>query len=135
MDTRLFTASLQEQRVRLRQRLTDEKIDGIDQQFRNLRLAVREEKGLKKILGRQQARTDSSTFEICWSPLLGREYDDLRNYCGGIASVMPGTASVESDFSIINWTKDPNSQRLTDCSLEAILHCKQFGSLRKLFEE
>jgi hypothetical protein len=51
MDTRLFTASLQEQRLRLRQRLSDEKIDRIDQQFRNLRLAVREEKGLKKILG------------------------------------------------------------------------------------
>jgi hypothetical protein len=60
---------------------------------------VREEKGLKKMLGRQQARTNSSTFENSWSPLLGREYDDLRNYCGGIASVMPGTASVESDFS------------------------------------
>jgi hypothetical protein len=40
-------------------------------------LALREEKGLKKILGRQQARTDSSTFQNCWSPLLGREYDDL----------------------------------------------------------
>jgi hypothetical protein len=48
MDTRLFTASLQEQRLRLRQRLGDEKIDRIDQQFRNMRLAVREEKGLKK---------------------------------------------------------------------------------------
>jgi hypothetical protein len=96
---------------------------------------VREEKGLKKILDRQQARTDSSTFDNCWSLLLGREYDDLRNYCGDIASVMPATASVESDLSIINWTKDSNSQRLTDFSLEAILHCTQFGSLRKLFEE
>jgi hypothetical protein len=107
METMLFTASLQEQRLRLRQCLNDEKIDRIDQQFRNLRLAVREEKGLKKTLGRQQARIDSSTFENCWSPLLGREYDDLQIYCGGIAVVMPGTASVESDFSIINWTKDP----------------------------
>jgi hypothetical protein len=49
---------------------------------------------------------------------------------------LPGKVSVESDFSIINWTKDPNSQRLkTDFSKEAILHCKQFGNLRKLFEE
>jgi hypothetical protein len=66
MDTRLFTASLQEQRLRLRlrQRRSDEKIERIDQQFRSLRLAVQEEKGLKRILGREQARTDSSTFEI-----------------------------------------------------------------------
>jgi hypothetical protein len=62
---------------------------------------VREEKGLKKILGPQQARTDSSTFENCWRSLLGREYDDLRTYCGGNASVMPGTATrVESDNSV-----------------------------------
>jgi hypothetical protein len=108
-------------------------IERMDEQFRNLRLAVREESGLWDIL--ENNRSDLSIFENCWSPLIGRGYADLRNYCGGIASVMPGTASVESDFSIINWTKDPTSQRLTDFSLEAILHCKQFVRLRKLFEE
>lgn len=135
MDTRLFTASLQHQRRRLRQCFNDEEIEQIDQQFRNLRIAVREEKGLATILEKEQASSNLSTLENCWSPLRGHDYDALRNYCGGIASVMPGTASVESDFSIINWTKDPNSQSLTDFSLEAILHCKQFGRLRKLFEE
>jgi hypothetical protein len=135
METRLFTASLQEQRLRLRQRFSQEEIERIDEQFRNLRLAVREENGLRKILEQEQSRSNGSTFETCWRPLLGREYDDLRNYCGGIASVMLGTTSVESDFSIINWTKDTNSRGLTDFSLEAILHCKQFGRLRKLFEE
>jgi hypothetical protein len=49
---------------RLRQRLNDEKIERIDQQFRNMRLAMREEKGLTKILGRQQARADSSHLKI-----------------------------------------------------------------------
>jgi hypothetical protein len=135
MDARLFTASLQQQRQRLRQRFNEEEIERIDEQFRNLKIAVREESGLARILEKEQARSNLSTFENSWSPLIGLEFDDLRNYCGGIASVMPGTASVESDFSIINWTKDPSSQRLTDFSLEAILHCKQFGRLRNLFEE
>lgn len=135
MDTRLFTASLKHQRRRLRQCFNDEGIEQIDQQFRNLRIAVREEKGLATILLKEQASSNLSTFENCWSPLRGRDYDSLRNYCRGIASVMPGTASVESDFSIINWTKDPNPHSLTHFSLEAILHCKQFGRLRKLFEE
>ena len=67
--------------------------------------------------------------------MIGPEFDDSRNYCGAIARVMPGTASVESDFSIVNWTKDPDMQRLTDLSLEAILHCKQFRKMRQLFEE
>ena len=45
---------------------------------------------------------------------------------------MPGTSSVESDFSIINWTKDSHSKCLTNFSLEAILHCKQYGMLQEL---
>jgi hypothetical protein len=49
MDTRLFTTPLQEQRLWLRQRLSDEKIERIDQQFRNPRFAVREEKVLAKL--------------------------------------------------------------------------------------
>ena len=72
-------------------------------------------------------------FEQCWAPL-GNDYEDLQQFCGGIASVMPGTSSVESDFSLINWTKDPSSQSLTDFSLESILHCKQYRYLSKLFE-
>ena len=96
---------------------------------------MREESGLKEILQQVQSHSDQSSFEDCWSPLKGRGFDELRDYYGGIASVMPGTARVDSDFSIITWTKDPNTQRLTDFSLEAILHCKQFGRMRKLFEE
>jgi hypothetical protein len=135
MDARLFMASLQQQRRRLRQRLSAEEIERIDDQFRNFRIEVREESGLVRILEKEQARSNLSTFENCWSPIIRREYDDLRNYCGGIASVIPWTGSEELDVSIINWTTDPSSPRLTDFSLEAILHCKQFGTLRKLFEE
>ena len=42
-----------------------------------------------------------------------------------IASVMPGTSAVESDFSLVNWReKDPHTQRMTDFTLESILHAK-----------
>ena len=61
--------------------------------------------------------------------IFGKKYDLLREYCGGIALVMPGTASVKSNFSLTNWTKEPNSQVLTDFLLESILHCKQFAKL------
>jgi hypothetical protein len=66
-----------------------------------------------------------------WSPL-GKEYDALKEFCGGLASVMPGTSSVESDFSLINWTRDPHSKSLSDFSLEAILHCKQYRTLESM---
>lgn len=44
---------------------------------------------------------------------------------------MHGTSCVEADFSLINWTKDPNSTALTDFSLESILHCKQYHNMKQ----
>ena len=75
MDARMFTASLQKQRLRLQQRFSEVEIERIDEQFRNLRLAVREESGLRDIL--ENNRSDLSIFENCWSALIGRGYDDL----------------------------------------------------------
>jgi hypothetical protein len=42
------------------------------------------------------------------------------------------TATVESDFSIIGWEKDDYRADLTDFSLEGILHCMQFKTLKAL---
>ncbi len=67
----------------------------------------------------------------CWSPL-GKDYNALKEYGGGLASVMPGTSLVEADFSLINWTRDPHLKSLTDFSLESILHCKQYRTLESL---
>ena len=103
----------------------------IDQQFRNLRIAVFEQDGLQQSLEEAQSRSKDSSFQKNWSPL-GSSFNDLRQYCGGITNVMPRTSCVESTFSLINWTKDPNSKQLTDFSLEAILHCKQYGMLQEL---
>ena len=60
---------------------------------------------------------------------LGKEYEALKEYCGSLACVMPGASSVESDFSLINWTIDPNLKSFTALSSEAILHCKQCENL------
>ena len=43
--------------------------------------------------------------------------------------VKEGTSSVDSNFSLINWMRDPHSKSLTDFSLESILHCKQYQTL------
>ena len=59
----------------------------------------------------------------------------LQEYCGGIATVMPGMATVEANFSLITWTKDSNSQSLTDFSLESIFHCQQYSQLDKLMAQ
>jgi hypothetical protein len=46
--------------------------------------------------------------------------------------IFPGTATVESDFSVIGWEKDIYRSARTDFSLEGMLHARQFDSLRRL---
>ena len=131
--SRDFVSCLQEQRIRLRQKFSEEEVEKIDEQFRKLRLALKEQSGFSKMLHNAQASSAVQSFEECWSPL-GSEFEHLQMFCGAIASIMPSTSSVESDFSLINWTKDPNLQSLSDFSLESILHCKQHRKLRDMLE-
>ena len=130
MTPRDFNSCFQEQRLRLMSKgLCIDDVEKIDEQFQRLRLECREVAGFKQRL--EDCHVGSNclpSFAESWQPL-GKKYDALKEFCGGIASVMPTTASVEGDFSIINWTKDPFSRKLTDFSLEAILHCKQYHRL------
>ena len=59
-------------------------------------------------------------------------FNVLRDFCGGIATVFPNTATVEADFSNISWEKDDSRTGLTDLSLEGILQCKQWKLLESL---
>jgi len=72
-----------------------------------------------------------TSFETGWALVEGR-FEVLRDFCGGIATVFANTASVESDFSIINWEKDLYQLSLTDLSLEGIMQCKQHKLLSLL---
>ena len=51
---------------------------------------------------------------------------------GGLATVFPGTATVEADFSNLKWTKDVYSTSLSDFSLEAKLHTRQFHLIQSI---
>jgi hypothetical protein len=131
MTPRDFGKALQNQKDHLLAKVLKEDIEEIDAQFRPLRNAYRKEEGLKMRLEAVHSHSAVQSFKECWSPL-GKDYNALKEYCGGLASVMPGTSSVEADFSLINWTRDPHLKSLTDFSLESILHCKQYRTLESL---
>ena len=63
-----------------------------------------------------------------------RKLNVLKNFCGCLATVLPNTASVESDFSQLAWEKDEYRMNLTDLSLEGVLQCKQFELLSSLIQ-
>jgi len=73
-----------------------------------------------------QACLTVQSFEQCWRILGSKfeKFEDLRRFCGAIASIMNGTSSFKSAMSLINLTKDSSSKNLTYFSLESILRCK-----------
>ena len=92
----------------------------------NLYLAFKEQSGFSQMLQNAQVCFAFQSFEQ-----FGAHWEVSLK---AIASIIPGTSRVESDFSLINWKNDFSSQSLTDFSLESILHCKQYQKLRDLFE-
>ncbi len=132
MSPRSFAAVLASQKTRLLKRYSEQKFNKISEQFRDLCLKVKEDEQFRlNLQAAAEKATKVSQFEKCWD-VAGNEFGYLRQYCGGIASVMAGTASVESDFSRINWIKDAHSSSMTDFTLESILQCGQHDILSQL---
>ena len=48
---------------------------------------------------------DTISFDDAWKPISAR-YPLLCMFFGGLATVFPGTSTVESDFSVIGFDKD-----------------------------
>jgi hypothetical protein len=64
--------------------------------------------------------SSSSSFKDGWS-LLGVQFLNLMEYCGVIATLFPGTNTVESDFSILRWEKDLFRKRLSNFGLKGVM--------------
>jgi hypothetical protein len=64
---------------------------------------------------------------ICGSVLDGKsKYKELASFAVGLASIPPGTHTVEGDFSTLKGIKDPSRSSLSNYALEGQLHAKQF---------
>ena len=57
--------------------------------------------GLKDLSGK------GCLFDLAWEPFKGR-FRVLHDFCGGLATIFPGTATVESDFYILQWERKPS---------------------------
>ena len=73
----------------------------------------------------------SFEFQDAWKVLL-RQFPHLQEFCGGLASIFPNTATVESDFSRLAFEKSEPRANLSDVALEGILHTKQYDALKEL---
>lgn len=124
-----FIRMVRRQSYRLERRYNVEHIDVIADQHKGLSRAYRRDEVLRAGIDACDARTP---FDVAWK-LLAPQYPDLVEYCGGLATVFPGTATVESDFSILRWEKDIFRKSLSHFGLEGVMHSKQYFLLESLF--
>ncbi|EEC42950.1 predicted protein [Phaeodactylum tricornutum CCAP 1055/1] len=128
-NMRDFVKTIQKHRTRLQRRFSDEEIDQLSREFSIFLRAYREEPLFQDAL--LHSYNQKSNFSESRAATHGR-FPLVQKFCGGLASAFPNTATVESDFSVINWEKDNTRQHHTDFSLEGILHCKQYNNLKDL---
>jgi hypothetical protein len=67
----------------------------------------------------------------CWEPLNGN-YPHLRHFAGGLSTVFPGSSTVESDFSILQFEKSDHRTYFSDVCIEGIFHARQLEEVEQL---
>jgi len=66
-----------------------------------------------------------ATLKVAWTNFADK-YPNLAMYCAGLATVLPATHTVESDFSVLKNTKDDNRSALSNYAMEGQMQAKQF---------
>jgi hypothetical protein len=117
-----FIHKMRRYSYQLEQHYSGEHIDTIADEHKQMLHAYRTKHVLKQSI---DALSSQSAFKDGWS-LLGRRFPNLMEFCGVIATLFPGTSTVESDFSILRWEKDAFRKCLLDFRLEGVLQAKQW---------
>ena len=119
---------MREQRARLQATLSEAEVDKICEEHVELVEAVGRERGLKPQL---QALPAGVSFDDGWKTLKQR-FPSLCSFAGGLATIFPGTSTVESDFSLVKWERDEHRQQMSTLSLAGVLRAKQFVKVQSL---
>ncbi len=122
LSTADFIRKIQQHVFRLDHCYSSTQIDLVADEHKALIHAHRCEPVLKDGI---DSLSSSSSFKDGWS-LLGAWFPNLMEYCGVVATLFPGTSTVESNFSIMRWEKDLFRKRLSNFGLEGVMQAKQF---------
>ena len=99
-----------------------EQIDVIADQHKKLLCAYRSEPTLRSGIDSCYGKT---SFDVAWG-LLKYCLSNLCEFSGCIATIFPGTSTVESDFLVLQWEKDNFCKSLSDFGLEGVMQTKQY---------
>jgi hypothetical protein len=119
---------LQRRRERLDYTFSNEEIETIGRQHKALHDSYDRQPDVKSSI---DSFDDSASYRDAWIGLQNT-YPSLERFVGGLATIFPGTSTVESDFSVVKYEKNKNRMSLTDISLEGILHATQYRRTHSL---
>ncbi|CAK9879059.1 unnamed protein product [Sphagnum jensenii] len=125
---RNFCVYLQRHRERLDYTFSNEEIENIGPQHKVLCDLYRRQPDVKSSI---DSFNDSAAYRDAWIGLHNM-YPLLEKFVGGLATIFPGTSTVESDFSVVKYEKNKNRMTLTNASLEGILRAKQYRRMHNL---
>jgi hypothetical protein len=74
---------------------------------------------------------EDGAFMDSWSPVCAN-YPLLIKLAGRIATVISTTASVESDFSVVKYVKNPSKSSLSNFSLQGLMAARDLAPVSKL---
>ena len=123
-----FLCKARNQSARLESYYSSEQIDVITDQHKELRHAYCSEPTLRSGIDSCDGKT---SFDVAWG-LLDSRLSDLCEFSGCIATIFPGTSTVESNFSVLQWEKDNFCKSLSDFGLEGVIQTKQYCNLEAL---
>jgi hypothetical protein len=118
---RNFYVYLQRHRERLDYSCSNE-VETIGRQHKALYDSYHRQTDVKSSIDRFD---DSAAYCDAWIGLQNT-YPLLERFVGGLATILPGTSTVESDFSVVKYEKNDNRMSLTYANLEGILQAKQY---------
>ncbi|KAF4045730.1 hypothetical protein GN244_ATG01902 [Phytophthora infestans] len=132
LKDRDLSALIVKHRDRMAPHWTDEEMDAVEQEHLALCDQYRSHEQFRRSIDKEAAFHEIvCTVEDAWNKVDGK-FAALKRFAGGLATTFPGTSTVESDFSILKWEKPPSKSRLTNFSLEGVLHAKQFDLLNSI---
>ena len=124
-----FCATVRKHILRLRAaKFTPHQIEQIEEEHGELVRAYHAEETLRLSLDACDATT---SFKRGWG-ILGSRFPSLHAFAGGLATVFPGTSTVEADFSRLRREKSLFRQNLSDFGLECVLHSQQHKELQTI---
>lgn len=123
-----FYSVMQDQSHRLQASFSNEEITQIEDEFNALR---KELNPTKSSQSRSFAERGFEGFDAEWSQF-GLRYRNLRYFCGGLATVFPGTSTVEADFSVLGREETKERSNLSKLCVSGALHSKQWKEVRRL---